>query len=146
MANGLKRVGLRSDDVNKLVREYQSNRNEGLGPDEAWANAKRLAGDVDDGVLDAWRPEVEKQSEAGTVAAPLVATDLATRANQMEAENLALKKKLADFGARSEALEKEIRREFQAQIDQARADYEKLKDEHEEMILGSATTPKKPHK
>jgi hypothetical protein len=142
----MKRQGLRNDDVNKLVREFQSSRDEGKGPDEAWANAKRLTQDISPEVLDSWRPEVQRLAESGTVSAPLVATDLVTRANQVEAENITLKKKLADFGAKAEATEKEIHKQYEDEINRLRADVEKLKKENESLVMGDPTPTTKKHK
>jgi hypothetical protein len=122
MAEGLKRVGLRSDDVNALVREFSSYREEGLGPNEAWARAKSILLDVDSQVIENWRPEVERQYEGGTAAAPrTVATDVVARNNLLEAENIALKKKLAELGMQNE----------------------RLTHENESLVLGEETNKKK---
>lgn len=168
MATGIHRMGLRSDDVNKLTRAVQEARVEGLGPDEAWARAKKLLPTVDPEAVENWRPEVEKQAEEGISAAPRQSASLLTRVTDQEEQIASLRRKLADAGAREEQLQKqlggvdldEIKESFEAlhakleelekdrsekgaKLAAAEMEVARLTKENEELILGEKHPKKK---
>lgn len=136
------RLGLRQEDVNYLVRAVRAARGEGFGPGEAWARAKLGLRDVSPEVLEAWRPEVEKQVEAGTADSPNASGNLIDRNAKLDAEVSRLKRQLAEAGATNEKLRADAEKlaRLGEENDVLAKEVARLTKENEELILGD---PKK---
>lgn len=143
------RSGLRNDDVLLLARAVRSGRDAGLGPDEAWAQAKRQVLDVEPEVLDNWREEIEKRAEAGHVGVTrTTTTNILARVSEQEEQLTNLKRRLADAGEKVEKQEfqlAELQGKYDALVSEAKAKLA-MKDGEIERLNGEVerlTTPKK---
>jgi hypothetical protein len=104
------RTGLRTEDVNVLVRTVRDARADGKGPEEAWAAAKKDSrlGGIDPKVIEAWRPEVEKKAAVGIASAPIVSAAVHEKIAILESQLIDKNKALADLGAENEKLRADL--------------------------------------
>lgn len=150
----MQRNALRDSDVKTLIRIVREQRENGLGPEEAFAIAKKAIPDAADEVFKGWKKFViEKAQEPGE--APANRVNLATRAHSLEADNAALRRSLSDLGAQLENARgggaeaaglREALVDAEKRIERLNSDLTALRKEHEAALELINDKPKTVHK